>query len=94
MKIFVSVEKEKFENKFNDVLPLMQNQLHDSSSNQPGKFVKPFVVVNATKNVEKDQLVYQVLQFYETLFQVFEEFLQNKDFSNYVREIGGNLLYI
>ncbi len=73
----------------------MKDQLHDSPGNAPGKYVRPPVFDEGEEEkLEKDRLIFQVLDFYKTLLEAYPEFLKATTYSENVRQIGGMVLQL
>lgn len=69
----------------------MNEQFYLGSSDGPGKFVRaPVVKKSAEEEANKDHLLFQVLQFYNTVFNVYPTFLSDKSNLEHVSQIGGN----
>lgn len=89
--LIVVVQKERFLSKLETLLPLMNEQFYLGSSDGPGKFVRaPVVKKSAEEEANKDHLLFQVLQFYNTVFNVYPTFLSDKSNLEHVSQIGGN----
>lgn len=72
----------------------MADQLRDGDgSDEPGKFVRVATQTESEEvKMEKDRLVFQVLQFYATLLESYPAFLTNESYVDDIRRIGGSYL--
>lgn len=69
----------------------MGEQFYSGSSDGPGKFVRaPVAKKSAEEEADKDHLLFQVLQFYSTVFNVYPNFLSDESNIEHVSQIGGN----
>lgn len=85
------VLKEKFVPKLDNILLLVENQLHYDFSEGPGKYVKAASLYDSEEaNMEKDQLLFQVLQLYKTLAQTCPVMLTDSTYTEKVQKIAGN----
>lgn len=88
--ILVSTIKEGFASKLSQVLPLIENQLHDGSFGGPGKYVRaPSTCIDAEDIAEKDHLLFQALQLYKTVTEVCPDVLTDSQYTEHINRIGG-----
>lgn len=89
--LFALVLKEKLVPKLDNILLLVENQLHYDFSEGPGKYVKAASLYDSEEaNMEKDQLLFQVLQLYKTLAQTCPIMLTDSSYTENVQKIAGN----